>query len=75
MLGRDGVSREMMGRDLYIYCISLPVVLAALWGSGLSSPPSIPLLAIWQVGGFPAMLRARACKHREAESISAAKEY
>lgn len=54
--GRDGASREMMGRDLHIYYVSLPVVLAALWGSGLGSPPSTPLLAIWQVGGFPAML-------------------
>lgn len=67
VLGRDGVSREMMGRDLYIYCISLPVVLAALWGSGLSSPPAHPCLPF---GRWGASLPRSEQEHASTERLN-----
>lgn len=55
VLGQDGAPREMMGRDLCVYLISACGA-GCPAGFGAGFPPSTPLLAIWQVRGFPAML-------------------
>lgn len=75
MLGQDGVSREMMGKNLQVCLHSLPAVpggAAALcglqgWISHVLTPP-------WGAGGHRSF-SSFSWEPREAKSISAGKEY